>query len=310
MSLHTYREDGDGLPVVLLHGFPSTTGCGTPWRPRSRRDAPCTRSTCSARPAVRTTCRSPRSRRLPTTSRRPCARPASSARWSPACRWAATSRSLCSSGTPTWSPGSPWWTRSRPPTPPRRAPTGSASRARWTRRARSTRSDRWRRRSWVRRRAADPEIADEIGAWIDQQEPAGIAWSQRAMAARPDRSEVLSAYRGPVLVVVGDEDTVTPVEAAEHLVATAAEARLVVIPARRAPVGRGTARRGSSGHRRSGPGHRLGVAAGARRRWPPLAAESSAASGPAPASAPPTCPATRRPCRPHRSPAGERTAPA
>ena len=78
-------------------------------------------------------------------------------------------------------------------------------------------------------RAADPEIADEIGAWIDQQEPAGIAWSQRAMAARPDRSEVLSAYRGPVLVVVGDEDTVTPVEAAEHLVATAAEARLVVI---------------------------------------------------------------------------------
>ena len=22
MSLHTYREDGDGLPLVLLHGFP------------------------------------------------------------------------------------------------------------------------------------------------------------------------------------------------------------------------------------------------------------------------------------------------
>ena len=79
-------------------------------------------------------------------------------------------------------------------------------------------------------RAAGPEIADEVGGWIDQQEPAGIAWSQRAMAARPDRSEVLGAYRGPVLVVVGDEDTVTPVEAAEHLVATAAEARLVVIP--------------------------------------------------------------------------------
>ena len=79
-------------------------------------------------------------------------------------------------------------------------------------------------------RATGPEIADEVGGWIDQQEPAGIAWSQRAMAARPDRSEVLSAYRGPVLVVVGDEDTVTPVEAAEHLVATAAEARLVVIP--------------------------------------------------------------------------------
>lgn len=79
-------------------------------------------------------------------------------------------------------------------------------------------------------RAAGPEIADEVGRWIDQQEPVGVAWSQRAMAARPDRSEVLGAYRGPVLVVVGDEDTVTPVEAAEHLVATASEARLVVIP--------------------------------------------------------------------------------
>lgn len=79
-------------------------------------------------------------------------------------------------------------------------------------------------------RAARPELADEIAAWIDQQEPAGIAWSQRAMAARPDRSDVLRAFRGPVAVVVGDEDTVTPVEAAEHLVATADGARLVVVP--------------------------------------------------------------------------------
>lgn len=79
-------------------------------------------------------------------------------------------------------------------------------------------------------RAARPGLADEVAAWIDQQPPAGIAWSQRAMAARPDRSDVLGAYRGPVVVVVGDEDTVTPVEAAEHLVATAADARLVVIP--------------------------------------------------------------------------------
>ncbi|MEZ0448964.1 alpha/beta fold hydrolase [Cellulomonas sp. ICMP 17802] len=79
-------------------------------------------------------------------------------------------------------------------------------------------------------RAARPEVADEVAAWIDQQEPTGIAWSQRAMAARPDRSEVLRGFAGPVVAVVGDEDTVTPLEAAEHLVATAADARLVVIP--------------------------------------------------------------------------------
>ena len=33
-----------------------------------------------------------------------------------------------------------------------------------------------------------------------------------------------------MLAVVGDEDTVTPVEAAEHLVATAVHGRLVVVP--------------------------------------------------------------------------------
>ncbi len=79
-------------------------------------------------------------------------------------------------------------------------------------------------------RAARPEVADEVAGWIGQQPPAGVAWSQRAMAARPDRTETLRRFDGPVLVVVGDEDTVTPVEAAEHLVATAADARLVVVP--------------------------------------------------------------------------------
>ena len=79
-------------------------------------------------------------------------------------------------------------------------------------------------------RSSRPEVADQVTAWIEQQEPAGIAWSQRAMAARPDRSEVLQAFDGPVVVVVGDEDTVTPVEAAEHLVATSEQARLVVVP--------------------------------------------------------------------------------
>ncbi|WP_315098719.1 alpha/beta hydrolase [uncultured Cellulomonas sp.] len=79
-------------------------------------------------------------------------------------------------------------------------------------------------------RTAQPRVAAEVAAWIEQQEPAGIAWSQRAMAARPDRTEVLRAFDGPVVVVVGDEDTVTPVEAAEHLVGTAAHGRLVVVP--------------------------------------------------------------------------------
>ena len=50
------------------------------------------------------------------------------------------------------------------------------------------------------------------------------------MAARPDRTDVLRAFDGPVVVVVGDEDTVTPVAAAEHMVEAAPHARLVVVP--------------------------------------------------------------------------------
>ena len=105
-------------------------------------------------------------------------------------------------------------------------------------------------------RSSRPEVADEVAAWIDQQEPAGIAWSQRAMAARPDRSDVLRAFDGPVVVVVGDEDTVTPVEAAEHLVATSQRRAARRRPARRAPVVRRAARRGRGRARRPGAGGR------------------------------------------------------
>mgnify|MGYP001232507574 CR=1 FL=1 len=79
-------------------------------------------------------------------------------------------------------------------------------------------------------RAARPEVAERLAGWIDEQPPAHVAWAQRAMAARPDRTDVLAAFEGPVAVLVGDEDTVTPVEAAEHLAGAARHAQLVVVP--------------------------------------------------------------------------------
>ncbi|WP_273651944.1 alpha/beta fold hydrolase [Cellulomonas fimi] len=78
-------------------------------------------------------------------------------------------------------------------------------------------------------RAARAELVDQLADWIEDQPPAGVAWSQRAMAARPDRTEVLRAFAGPVAVVVGDEDTITPVAAAEHLADAAQDAQLVVV---------------------------------------------------------------------------------
>ncbi|CAN5346139.1 alpha/beta hydrolase [soil metagenome] len=79
-------------------------------------------------------------------------------------------------------------------------------------------------------RALRPELADRVGALIGQQAPAGVAWSQRAMAARPDRTAVLHRFPGPSLVLVGDEDVAAPVAAAEHMAAALTAPHLVVVP--------------------------------------------------------------------------------
>ncbi len=79
-------------------------------------------------------------------------------------------------------------------------------------------------------KVARPQVVDQVSDWIGQQRPAAVAWCQRAMAARPDRSDVLHAYAGPVLVVVGDEDTVTGPDAAAALASTADDVQLAVLP--------------------------------------------------------------------------------
>ena len=57
-----------------------------------------------------------------------------------------------------------------------------------------------------------------------------IGWAQRAMAARPDSTAALTGCPAPVLVVVGELDTVTPPAAARQIAAAAAEAELVELP--------------------------------------------------------------------------------
>lgn len=51
-----------------------------------------------------------------------------------------------------------------------------------------------------------PGIEDELEVLIDAASPAGIAWAQRAMAARPDRTEELRDLARPGVVVHGVED--------------------------------------------------------------------------------------------------------
>ena len=50
------------------------------------------------------------------------------------------------------------------------------------------------------------------------------------MAARPDATDVLAGFGGPALVVVGDEDGLTPPAQAEAMAAVLADVELVVVP--------------------------------------------------------------------------------
>jgi pimeloyl-ACP methyl ester carboxylesterase len=85
----------------------------------------------------------------------------------------------------------------------------------------------------ARSRATRPALRDTVAGWITDQRASSVAWAQRAMAARPDRTAVLEAFGGPVSVVVGAEDDVTPLDQAEHLVehtSEASDAALVIVP--------------------------------------------------------------------------------
>lgn len=75
-----------------------------------------------------------------------------------------------------------------------------------------------------------PDLVARLDGWIRDQGPAGVAWSQRAMAPRPDRLAAIAAFGGPVVVVVGDEDELAPVAEAQRMVEAAADAELVVVP--------------------------------------------------------------------------------
>lgn len=60
-------------------------------------------------------------------------------------------------------------------------------------------------------------VVDRTHEIIDSQSGSGIGWAQRAMAARPDNTELLRSRTGPTLVVTGAEDSITPPDQAREL---------------------------------------------------------------------------------------------
>lgn len=76
----------------------------------------------------------------------------------------------------------------------------------------------------------DPAAVKEVRALIAGGTPAGVASAQRGMALRPDSVPTLATITCPTLVVVGEEDTLTPPPESEKMAAAVKGAKLVRIP--------------------------------------------------------------------------------
>jgi pimeloyl-ACP methyl ester carboxylesterase len=76
-----------------------------------------------------------------------------------------------------------------------------------------------------------PDVLERVRKLTLTADPAGVAWAQRAMAARPDSFETLRGVDLPALVVVGEEDELSPPTEAQAMVDALKRARLATIPA-------------------------------------------------------------------------------
>ncbi len=57
-----------------------------------------------------------------------------------------------------------------------------------------------------------PDVMEVVGAWMDAADPRSVSWYQRAMAARPDSLSVIAECDLPGLVIWGREDVMAPLE--------------------------------------------------------------------------------------------------
>ena len=75
-----------------------------------------------------------------------------------------------------------------------------------------------------------PELVARVRKIIEANPPRGITDALAGLAARADSTPTLREIRVPTLVVVGKEDTITPVAEAEALQRGIAGSRMAVIP--------------------------------------------------------------------------------
>ncbi|MBV6405077.1 MAG: alpha/beta fold hydrolase [Flavobacteriales bacterium] len=79
-------------------------------------------------------------------------------------------------------------------------------------------------------RKARPDLIGHLEAMIGRQDPAGVAASSRGMAIRPDRTPLLGQVQVPALVITGSSDTLIAPAESEAMTARLPKGQLVSIP--------------------------------------------------------------------------------
>lgn len=80
-------------------------------------------------------------------------------------------------------------------------------------------------------RAQNAHVVERVRALAMANSVEAVSGMIRALMSRPDSTPLLASIRVPTLIVVGDEDTITPPSAAESMHARIAGSELVRIPA-------------------------------------------------------------------------------
>lgn len=79
-------------------------------------------------------------------------------------------------------------------------------------------------------RAERPAVVAEVERALSRVRPESVAWAQRAMAARDDTRDALAHLRVAIVVIMGEEDTLSPMSEQELIVESSVNARLIVVP--------------------------------------------------------------------------------
>jgi pimeloyl-ACP methyl ester carboxylesterase len=79
--------------------------------------------------------------------------------------------------------------------------------------------------------ASRPNVASAVRALIESNTPAGIGRALQRLRDRPDSTPQLASIAVPTLVIVGEEDVITPVDDSRALAASIKATTLAVLPA-------------------------------------------------------------------------------